>query len=71
MFIVTEYAALRNEFDFWTVHGIMYASGLLQSKWSPNVNFAFMIPWIFQKLNLLHIFTYNYKILKYKKIYIN
>ena len=23
---------LRNEFDFWNVHGIMYTSGLLQSK---------------------------------------
>ena len=23
---------LRNEFDFWNVHGIMNASGLLQSK---------------------------------------
>ena len=25
---------LRNEFDFWSVHGIMNTSGLLQSKWS-------------------------------------
>ena len=29
-------AYLRNEFDFWKVHGIMNNSGLLQSKWSPN-----------------------------------
>ena len=27
---------LRNEFDFWKVHGIMNTSGLLQSKWSPK-----------------------------------
>ena len=41
MFIVTEYAALRqqqwkckylrNEFNFWNVHGIMNTSGLLQT----------------------------------------
>ena len=30
MFIVTEYAALKNEFHFWNVHGIMSTSGLLQ-----------------------------------------
>ena len=28
---------LRNEFNFWNVHGIMNTSVLLQSKWSPNV----------------------------------
>ena len=27
---------LRNEFDFWKVHGIMNTSGLLQSKLSPS-----------------------------------
>ena len=27
---------LRNEFDFWKVHGIMNTSGLLQSKCSPK-----------------------------------
>ena len=27
---------LRNEFDFWNVHGIMNTSGLLQSKLSPK-----------------------------------
>ena len=27
---------LRNEFNFWDVHGIMNTSGLLQSKWSPK-----------------------------------
>ena len=27
---------LRNELDFWKVHGIMNTSGLLQSKWSPK-----------------------------------
>ena len=27
---------LRNEFDFWNVHGIMNNSGLLQSKWDPK-----------------------------------
>ena len=25
---------LRNEFNFWKVHGIMNSSGLVQSKWS-------------------------------------
>ena len=25
---------LRNEFNFWNVHGIMNTSGLVQSKWS-------------------------------------
>ena len=28
---VTDYAALRNEFDFWKVRGIMNTSDLLQS----------------------------------------
>ena len=28
---------LRNEFNFWDVHGIMNTSGLLQSKWSPKL----------------------------------
>ena len=27
---------LRNEFDFWNIHGITNTSGLLQSKWSPK-----------------------------------
>ena len=56
---------LINEFNFWNVHGIMNTSGLLQSKWSPSCNFArpkvSMIPWIFQKFNLLLIFTFYYK----------
>ena len=30
MFIVTEYAALRDEFNFLNVHGIMNTFGLLQ-----------------------------------------
>ena len=25
---------LRNEFNFWKVHGIINSSGLLQSKWT-------------------------------------
>ena len=29
---VTDYAALRNEFKFSNVHGIMNTSGLVQSK---------------------------------------
>ena len=29
---VTDYAALRNEFIFWNVHGIVKTSGLVQSK---------------------------------------
>ena len=32
---------VRNEFNFWNVHGIMYTSGLLQSEApSLHVNFA-------------------------------
>ena len=31
---------LRNEFDFWNVHGIMNTSGLLQSGLQLHVNFA-------------------------------
>ena len=27
---------LRNEFDFWSVHGNMNTSGLLESEWSPK-----------------------------------
>ena len=36
MFIVTctDLVSLRNEFNFWNVHGIMKTSVLLQSKWS-------------------------------------
>ena len=30
------YTYLRNEFNFWDVHGIMNTEGLLQSKWSPK-----------------------------------
>ena len=29
---------LRNEFNFWNVHGMMNTSGLLQSKWSPKAS---------------------------------
>ena len=53
---------LRNEFNFWNVHGIMNTSGLLQSKWSPK-------PWTDQNLNLLLIFTFSYKYLKYKNYF--
>ena len=27
---------LRNEFDFWKIHGIMNTSGLVHTKWSPK-----------------------------------
>ena len=128
---------LRNEFNFWNVHGTRNTSGLLQSKWSPKgfmLNLqetqgaqwwsawletegprvwaspaslccgpwarhiypslvlvqprktcpclteriksnktnrskrpeVFMIPWTFQKLNLLLIFTFYNKYLNYK-----
>ena len=50
---VIEENHLRNEFDFWKVHGILNTSGLLQSKWSPKEGLhllckrpeVFMIPW--------------------------
>ena len=31
---------LRNEFNFWNVHGIMNTSGLVQSNFGLHVNFA-------------------------------
>ena len=59
---------LRNKFNFWSVHGIMNTSGLLQSKWMPKglmfkIIFAWdtmcwMIPWTDQKLNLLLKFPF-------------
>ena len=61
---------LRNEFDFWNVHGIMNTLGLMQSKWSPKASLtlheAFAWGLTFQKLNLLLIFTFYYKYLKYR-----
>ena len=52
-------AHLRNEFDFWNVHGIMNTSGLLQSYPEAKRGFTitlqetqvFMIPRTFQKMN--------------------
>ena len=35
---ISPYVLLRNEFNFWNVHGIMNTSGLLQSRL--HVNFA-------------------------------
>ena len=32
MFKVADLVSLRNEFNFWNVHGIMNTSGLLQNK---------------------------------------
>ena len=40
---------LRNEFDFWKVHGIMNTAGLLQSKLCRRPE-VFIIPRTFQKL---------------------
>ena len=65
---------LRNELNFWNVHRVMNTSGLLQSKWTPkgftltlqeirSIRDSMNIP----KLNLLLIFTFYYKYLKYKK----
>ena len=42
-------SVLRNEFNFWNVHGIMNTSVIKD-----------------QKLNLLLIFTFDYKYLNYK-----
>ena len=53
---LTQLEYLRNEFNFWNVHGV---SGKL-----PEV---FMVPWTFQKLNLLLLFSFYYEYLKYKK----
>ena len=53
---------LRNEFNFWNVHGLMKTSGLLQ-------NFERDPKYSFQKLKLLLIFTFYYKYLKYEKYF--
>ena len=58
---------LRNKFDFWNIHGIMNTSGFLQSKLSPrqetqSIHDSMNRP----KLNLLLIFTFNYKYPKYR-----
>ena len=53
----------------------MNTLGLLQSKWSQRASLTsqetrvIMIPWTFQKLNLLLIFTCYYKLLIYEIIY--
>ena len=49
----------------------MNTSGLLQSisEARIHVNFAIMIPRTFQKLNILLIFTFCYKYLKYKNYF--
>ena len=31
-----DWGELRNEFNFWNVHGIVHTSGHVQSKWSPT-----------------------------------
>ena len=61
---------LRNEFDFWNIYGIMNTSGLLHSNWSPlqdtqSIHDSMNIP----KLNLLLIFTFYYKYLKYRNYF--
>ena len=62
--------SFRNEFDFWNVFGIMNTSGLMQSRASVftltlqetrSIHDSMNI----QKLNLLLIFTFYYKYLKY------
>ena len=71
------YIHLRNEFNFWNVHGIMNISGLLQSKLSPkgvtltlqetrSSHDSMNIP----KIEFVFfIFTFYYKYLKYKNYY--
>ena len=53
---------LRNEFDFWNVHGIINTSGLLQE--TRSIHNSMNRP----KLNLFLIFTFYYKYLKIEKI---
>ena len=62
---------LRNEFDFWNVHGIMNTSVSCKVSEAQRASRslcqrpeAFMIPLTFQKLNFLLIFTFYYKYLK-------
>ena len=68
---------LRNELDFWNVHGILNTSGLLQSEAQryscyfckrPEV---FMISRTDQKSKLLLIFIFYYKNLKYRNYFYN
>ena len=59
------FVTVRNTFNFWSVHGIMNISGLLQSKCSPMV-FMFTLKetrcvhdsMSDRKLNLLLMFTF-------------
>ena len=64
---------LRNEFDFWNVHGIMNTSGLLQNKWSPmgstvtlqgtlSIHDSMNIP----KIEFIAYIYINYKYLIYR-----
>ena len=68
---------LRNELNFWNVHGIMNTFGLLQSKWSPlwasltlqetrSIHDSMNIK---KKLDFLLIFTFYYKYQKYKNYF--
>ena len=64
---------LRNEFDFWNVHGIMNTLGLLKSEREALASSslckrpkASMIPCTDQKLNLLRIIACYNKYLKYR-----
>ena len=50
---------LRNESNFWNVHGIINTSGLLESGFTITLHKT-------QKLNLLLIFTFYYNYLKYE-----
>ena len=64
---------LRNKFNFWNVHGIMNASGHLQSKKgfmltlqeTRSIHHSMNIP----KIEFLLIFTFYYKYPKYKKYF--
>ena len=48
---------LRNKFNFWNVHGIMYTSNCLQSKWSTN-GFSLTL----QETKIIHDFIKRSKI---------
>ena len=58
----------RNEFNFWNVHRIMNTLGLLQSKCTLTLQETLSIH-DSMNLNLLLIFTFYYKYLKYKNYF--
>ena len=58
---------LRNDFNFWNVHGIMNTPGLLQTL---QENRSIHDSMNRSKLNLLLLFTFYYKYLNYNKLFL-